>query len=173
MLRFSSQLVPHRHVDQRSFRPWPPPLCQGATVYGDLIPLLGIRRGGLLPACAYSLVLTATLFLGPLLWRLLLRPAPPKGRRSSSGGSPVARVSALGDLRMWRNYVMAPLTEEFVFRACMAPVLRLEVRPAGRVVPPTHVAESFSCCLHFPPSATDARAPARFLRCLTPIHTRI
>ncbi|KAG2493102.1 hypothetical protein HYH03_008765 [Edaphochlamys debaryana] len=30
------------------------------------------------------------------------------------------------DLRLWRNLVAAPLTEEFVFRACMAPLLILE-----------------------------------------------
>ncbi|KAG2448480.1 hypothetical protein HYH02_006372 [Chlamydomonas schloesseri] len=78
------------------------------------------------------------------------RGAPPPGEPTGgSGGNAAgsaeqpagvlvkleARVRRLvGDLRLWRNLVVAPLTEEWVFRACMAPLLVMEGLPLVRVV---------------------------------------
>jgi hypothetical protein len=33
-----------------------------------------------------------------------------------------------GDLVFWRNIIIAPVVEEFCFRACMAPLLLQQVR---------------------------------------------
>ncbi|KAG2444964.1 hypothetical protein HXX76_001699 [Chlamydomonas incerta] len=50
-------------------------------------------------------------------------------------GKLAARVRRLaGDWRLWRNLVAAPVTEEWVFRACMAPLLVMEGLPLVRVV---------------------------------------
>uniref|UniRef100_UPI001292D184 CAAX prenyl protease 2 n=1 Tax=Lonchura striata TaxID=40157 RepID=UPI001292D184 len=59
--------------------------------------LLGLRLEGLLPATLLPLLLT---MVDPRVWAL-----------------------CLGDVRWLRNQVVAPLTEELVFRACMLPML--------------------------------------------------
>ncbi|XP_040399383.1 CAAX prenyl protease 2 [Cygnus olor] len=84
--------------------------------------LLGLRLEGLVPATLLPLLLTMVLFLGPLIqlsmdcpWRWL------DGVRGAL--DPRLWVLCLGDVRWLRNQVVAPLTEEFVFRACMLPML--------------------------------------------------
>ncbi|ODM99758.1 CAAX prenyl protease 2 [Orchesella cincta] len=74
--------------------------------------ILGLRWEGLLPAVVFPLILTAVLFLGPIsmegfsgLWRIYFEPR-----------------YWLSYMKEWiwiRNYVVAPITEEFTFRACM------------------------------------------------------
>ncbi|XP_053823975.1 CAAX prenyl protease 2 isoform X4 [Vidua chalybeata] len=84
--------------------------------------LLGLRLEGLLPATLLPLLLTMILFLGPLIqlsmdcpWRWL------DGIRVAL--DPRVWALCLGDVRWLRNQVVAPLTEELVFRACMLPML--------------------------------------------------
>ncbi|XP_005533285.1 PREDICTED: CAAX prenyl protease 2 [Pseudopodoces humilis] len=84
--------------------------------------LLGLRLEGLVPATLLPLLLTMILFLGPLIqlsmdcpWRWL------DGIRVAL--DPRVWVLCLGDVRWLRNQVVAPLTEELVFRACMLPML--------------------------------------------------
>ncbi|KAM9251659.1 CAAX prenyl protease 2 [Cariama cristata] len=84
--------------------------------------LLGLRLEGLVPATLLPLLLTMILFLGPLIqlsmdcpWRWL------DGLRVAF--DPRFWVLCLGDVRWLRNQVVAPLTEELVFRACMLPML--------------------------------------------------
>ncbi|XP_065514194.1 CAAX prenyl protease 2 [Caloenas nicobarica] len=84
--------------------------------------LLGLRLDGLLPATLLPLLLTMILFLGPLIqlsmdcsWRWL------DGLKAAFG--PRRWLRALRDVRWLRNQVVAPLTEELVFRACMLPML--------------------------------------------------
>ncbi|KAK9814649.1 hypothetical protein WJX72_009245 [[Myrmecia] bisecta] len=77
--------------------------------------VLGLRWEGSLAASVVPLLLTALLFLGPLAqWAL-------DGPHSKDGHyqSPRWLLAA-------RNYVVGPITEEFVFRACMAPFLVLQ-----------------------------------------------
>ncbi|CAG2052940.1 unnamed protein product [Timema podura] len=68
--------------------------------------LLGLRVRGLFPAVLTSLVLTMMLFLGPLCMQ-----------------EPMYWVSNFQNLIWVRNHIVAPLSEEFTFRACMLPLL--------------------------------------------------
>ncbi|XP_018350382.1 PREDICTED: CAAX prenyl protease 2 isoform X1 [Trachymyrmex septentrionalis] len=78
--------------------------------------MLGLRWTGLIQATVISLFLTMTLFLGPLslqgfngLWRLYTEP--------------MYWLASVQTLTWWRNQVVAPLSEEWTFRACMLPLL--------------------------------------------------
>ncbi|KAG8230984.1 hypothetical protein J437_LFUL003942 [Ladona fulva] len=84
--------------------------------------LLGIRFNGLIPAISIPLVLTMVLFLGPLcmqtrngLWKLYFEPLYWRDQAKN--------------LIWLRNEVVAPLSEEFTFRACMLPLLLQCFRP--------------------------------------------
>ncbi|XP_011878629.1 PREDICTED: CAAX prenyl protease 2 [Vollenhovia emeryi] len=105
---------------------------QKATIWE----MLGLRCTGLIQATVVSLLLTMTLFLGPLSlqgfkWRLYTGWYP-KASRGSESPTVNRRTSALesmywlGNVRTliwWRNQVVAPLSEEWTFRACMLPLL--------------------------------------------------
>ncbi|XP_061200410.1 CAAX prenyl protease 2 isoform X1 [Neopsephotus bourkii] len=94
----------------------------GVKLDTPLPALLGLRLEGLVPATLLPLLLTMILFLGPLIqlsmdcpWRWL------DGIRVAF--DPRFWALCLGDVRWLRNQVVAPLTEELVFRACMLPML--------------------------------------------------
>ncbi|XP_001600218.2 CAAX prenyl protease 2 [Nasonia vitripennis] len=85
---------------------------QGATLWE----LLGLRWTGIIQAIIIPLCLTMVLFLGPLymqglngLWRLYVEPT--------------YWLGSVRTLVWWRNQVVAPLSEEWTFRACMLPLL--------------------------------------------------
>ncbi|XP_015588420.1 CAAX prenyl protease 2 [Cephus cinctus] len=87
-------------------------IFQKATVWE----LLGLRWPGFIQAIILPLLLTMILFLGPLsvqglngLWKLYTEP--------------MYWLGSLGSLAWWRNQVVAPLSEEWTFRACMLPLL--------------------------------------------------
>lgn len=84
-----------------------------------LLSLLGLRRKGLLQAVIQPALLTASLFAGPLLQLLL--------SATSDAGSIVS-------LQIVRNLAMAPVTEEFCFRACMAPLFLLQVGKPDQII---------------------------------------
>ncbi len=79
---------------------------------GKPLPLvLGIQSRGLLPAVILPLLLVLVLFFGPILQTV------------TSGESIVDSItSERSDLNI-RNYIVAPFAEEFIFRACMVPLL--------------------------------------------------
>ncbi|XP_034020509.1 CAAX prenyl protease 2 [Thalassophryne amazonica] len=88
----------------------------------SLLALMGIRIEGVIPAVILPLLLTMVLFLGPLTqlamdcpWTFL------DGIRVAC--DPWFWVLSFSDMRWLRNQVVAPLTEELVFRACMLPML--------------------------------------------------
>ncbi|XP_034412952.1 CAAX prenyl protease 2 [Cyclopterus lumpus] len=88
----------------------------------SLLALMGIRFEGLIPAILLPLMLTMVLFLGPLMQLAMDCPW------SFMDGIRVALdpwfwMLCLSDMRWLRNQVVAPLTEELVFRACMLPML--------------------------------------------------
>uniref|UniRef100_A0A672YLS1 CAAX prenyl protease 2 n=2 Tax=Sphaeramia orbicularis TaxID=375764 RepID=A0A672YLS1_9TELE len=84
----------------------------------SLLALMGIRFEGLIPAIVLPLLLTMVLFLGPLMQLAMDCPW------SFMDGVRVAFGEAANtDMRWLRNQVVAPLTEELVFRACMLPML--------------------------------------------------
>ncbi|XP_007567957.2 CAAX prenyl protease 2 [Poecilia formosa] len=87
-----------------------------------LLALLGIRLEGFIPAIVLPLLLTMVLFLGPLMQLSMDSPW------SFTDGvrvvlDPCFWTLCLSDMRWLRNQVVAPLTEELVFRACMLPML--------------------------------------------------
>uniref|UniRef100_A0A1B6HVQ7 CAAX prenyl protease 2 n=1 Tax=Homalodisca liturata TaxID=320908 RepID=A0A1B6HVQ7_9HEMI len=88
--------------------------------------LLGLRLPGLFLASTVPLLLTMVLFLGPLalqgrsgIWRLY--------------AEPMYWVNNMGNLIWMRNHVVAPLSEEFTFRACMLPLLLQCFRPTTAI----------------------------------------
>ncbi|XP_004924603.1 CAAX prenyl protease 2 isoform X2 [Bombyx mandarina] len=83
---------------------------------GELLEHLGLRTSGWIQATLLPLFLTAILFLGPLtmqflsgIWKLYTKP--------------LYWLASWQDLVWLRNHIMAPLSEEWVFRACMMPLL--------------------------------------------------
>ncbi|XP_013107086.2 CAAX prenyl protease 2 [Stomoxys calcitrans] len=88
--------------------------------------LLGLRWQGLLLAIVIPYLLTVLLFLGPLCVEL----------QNDS-------IKLFMDIDFWkssfrnilwiRNHIMAPLSEEFVFRACMMPLILQSFRPITAV----------------------------------------
>lgn len=83
---------------------------------GDIYEYMGFRISGMLSAMFLPLFLTAILFLGPLTmhfiagtWKLY--------------AEPMYWISSWQDLVWLRNHIMAPLSEEWVFRSCMMPLL--------------------------------------------------
>ncbi|XP_011431003.3 CAAX prenyl protease 2 [Magallana gigas] len=77
---------------------------------------LGIRLHGFIPSLILPLILTMVLFLGPLtlhyvdgVFRIYLEPR--------------YWVNSLQNLIWIRNHIVAPITEEMIYRACMLPLL--------------------------------------------------
>ncbi|XP_072232597.1 CAAX prenyl protease 2 isoform X1 [Leuresthes tenuis] len=88
----------------------------------SLFALMGIRFEGIIPAIILPLLLTMVLFLGPLMQLAIDCPwSFTDGIRVAV--DPCFWMLCLSDMRWLRNQVVAPLTEELVFRACMLPML--------------------------------------------------
>ncbi|XP_047433364.1 CAAX prenyl protease 2 [Mugil cephalus] len=94
----------------------------GVRTGSSLLALMGIRFEGLIPAVVLPVLLTMVLFLGPLMqlamdcpWSFI------DGVRVAF--DPWFWMLCFSDMRWLRNQVVAPLTEELVFRACMLPML--------------------------------------------------
>ncbi|BDA49207.1 CAAX prenyl protease 2 [Coccomyxa sp. Obi] len=93
------------------------------AVTGVLLRLLGLRWNGLGAAATLPVLLTAALFLGPLtIWAWDLH----HGELASRPGRPAIQVL--------RDIFVGPLTEEFAFRSCMAPLLLLEGFSTARTI---------------------------------------
>uniref|UniRef100_A0A7I4DJJ6 intramembrane prenyl-peptidase Rce1 n=1 Tax=Physcomitrium patens TaxID=3218 RepID=A0A7I4DJJ6_PHYPA len=99
---------------------------------GDLpaaLAVLGIRRDHV--ATLYPLLLTALLYLGPLVMTALNTDERLEDEAKVEMGFIQGLftrtrdnvISLTTDIFAWRNYIVGPLTEEWVFRACMVPVL--------------------------------------------------
>ncbi|KAJ8874393.1 hypothetical protein PR048_025242 [Dryococelus australis] len=85
-------------------------------------------RSGLLVIVVYSVMVTARLLLSPLcvLCLILLL-------HSCCVSEPLVHVSNFRNLIWLRNHIVAPLSEEFTFRACMLPLLVQCFRPMTAV----------------------------------------
>lgn len=90
----------------------------------SLFDALGFRIKGLLTAFVLPLILTAILFLGPL------------SQQAFNGvfktiENPLQNFTNV----LWlRNHIVAPLSEEFTFRACMLPLLLQTFKPSTAVL---------------------------------------
>uniref|UniRef100_A0AAQ4Q6G3 CAAX prenyl protease 2 n=1 Tax=Gasterosteus aculeatus aculeatus TaxID=481459 RepID=A0AAQ4Q6G3_GASAC len=94
----------------------------GVRTVPSLLALMGIRFEGLIPAIMLPLMLTMVLFLGPLMQLAMDCPwSFMDGIRVAL--DPSFWMLCFSDMRWLRNQVVAPLTEELVFRACMLPML--------------------------------------------------
>ncbi|CAB1419718.1 unnamed protein product [Pleuronectes platessa] len=94
----------------------------GVRTDSSLFALMGIRFEGLIPAIILPLVLTMVLFLGPLMQLAMDCPwSFMDGIRVAI--DPCFWTLCFNDMRWLRNQVVAPWTEELVFRACMLPML--------------------------------------------------
>ncbi|XP_072345474.1 CAAX prenyl protease 2 isoform X2 [Scyliorhinus torazame] len=88
----------------------------------SLLMLMGVHLEGIIAAACLPLLLTMVLFLGPLIQLVMDYPWDLfKGMKTFL--APQFWVQCLADMRWMRNQVVAPLTEELVFRACMLPML--------------------------------------------------
>ncbi|XP_069750113.1 CAAX prenyl protease 2 isoform X4 [Narcine bancroftii] len=88
----------------------------------SLLLLMGVHLEGIFAAACFPLLLTMVLFFGPLIQLLT-----DYSREFIDGlkmfRDPRIWGNCLADMRWMRNQVVAPLTEELVFRACMLPML--------------------------------------------------
>ncbi|EHB13807.1 CAAX prenyl protease 2 [Heterocephalus glaber] len=88
----------------------------------SLLTLMGFRLEGIFPAALLPLLLTMILFLGPLM-QLSMDCTCDLADGLKVVLAPRFWARCLTDMRWLRNQVIAPLTEELVFRACMLPML--------------------------------------------------
>lgn len=89
--------------------------------------IMGFRVAGFVAAVLVPLVLTATLFLGPIS-AIVLNGAWKVYLESSYWTACFQNI-------LWiRNHIVAPLSEEFTFRACMMPLLLQSFRPMTAVL---------------------------------------
>jgi len=86
-----------------------PPASENLS--GSYFHWIGLRLDSSLSAILIPLLLLSILFLGPLLQMFMEQ------------GFYLFEWQYLEDITMWRNYVVAPLSEELVFRGCMMPLL--------------------------------------------------
>ncbi|KAM3869148.1 CAAX prenyl protease 2-like [Diretmus argenteus] len=84
--------------------------------------LMGVRLEGLVPAATLPLLLTVVFYLGPLVHSAMDNPEGFMGDLQSATSVESWRL-CVGDAVWLRNQVVAPVTEELVFRGAMLPML--------------------------------------------------
>lgn len=94
-----------------------------------LFGVYGIRVDHIWQAVVFPLSLTSLMYAGSLLLKTLLL-MESRRENANRGGEGISLqkflasiVSVASNVLAWRNYVVAPITEELVFRACMIPLL--------------------------------------------------
>lgn len=95
---------------------------RGATLWR----WMGIHSEAIAASAILPLVLFMILFLGPLYMDIL------EGGLSELHPSNLRR--RFYDLRCWRNYFVAPFSEELVFRGCMLPILLPVFGPSTSII---------------------------------------
>ncbi|XP_008588209.1 PREDICTED: CAAX prenyl protease 2 isoform X2 [Galeopterus variegatus] len=107
---------------------------------------MGFRLEGIFAAALLPLLLTMILFLGPLMQLSMDCPCDlADGLKVVL--APRSWARCLTDMRWLRNQVIAPLTEELVFRACMLPMLA----PCTGLGPAVFTCPLFFGVASFPP----------------------
>lgn len=97
-------------------------LCTDEKTNVPLYEMMGFRLNGIGQAILIPLLLTVILFLGPLSsaaldgsMKLLVKPS--------------YWLECIQNILWIRNHIVAPLSEEFTFRACMMPLLLQSFSP--------------------------------------------
>ncbi|KAJ1287561.1 hypothetical protein BS78_02G019700 [Paspalum vaginatum] len=96
--------------------------------FADMFAVFGVRKDHFIQAVVIPLLLTSLVYAGSFVARLWLLVSS-WGRDGDEAGIGCAQrlahwiQAAADDVMVWRNYVVAPFTEELVFRACMIPLL--------------------------------------------------
>ncbi len=124
---------PHRSFPSVAFSPRASPSQAPAS----LAAALGLRTPGLAAAAILPLVLTMLLFAGPLLALALSRPAGSSGSARSAAHSSslwAQRIVHVSFAHALRNWVAAPLLEEFLFRGCLLSYLLAAGASPGRCI---------------------------------------
>ncbi|KAM0905546.1 hypothetical protein ACQ4PT_017328 [Festuca glaucescens] len=90
--------------------------------------VFGIRSDHLLEAVVIPLLLTSLVYAGSFVSRLWVMSSSCDRDDGEMGVGCTEKLAhwmqtSLQDVMVWRNYVVAPFTEELVFRACMIPLL--------------------------------------------------
>ncbi|KAM7254853.1 hypothetical protein ACFE04_020094 [Oxalis oulophora] len=100
-----------------------------------LLELYGIRLSSIWQAVVFPLCLTSLMYAGSIVHKFMLIVDSCKEQMNHNGGLSFQFVkdilaefhdwiyASATNVLVWRNYVVAPLTEELVFRACMIPLL--------------------------------------------------
>lgn len=91
-----------------------------------VLELMGLRTAGLFAATLLPLLLTVVLFAGPLTVQHM------QGELAAKASLAYWR-HAITDILWIRNHVMAPISEEFTFRACMMPLLLAAFAPTTAI----------------------------------------
>uniref|UniRef100_A0A8D3CBH6 CAAX prenyl protease 2 n=1 Tax=Scophthalmus maximus TaxID=52904 RepID=A0A8D3CBH6_SCOMX len=94
--------------------------------------LMGVRAEGFAPAVTLPLLLTMVAYLGPLVQSAMDAPGGFTAELQSALDVQSWR-SCVGDAVWLRNQVVAPLTEELVFRGAMLPMLVPCAGPTGAI----------------------------------------
>ncbi|KAL0338617.1 UNVERIFIED_CONTAM: CAAX prenyl protease 2 [Sesamum angustifolium] len=97
----------------------------------NLLWVYGIRVDHIWQALVFPLSLTSFMYTGSFAWKLLSMLQASNEHLNSGGNELVSSfrkfvdwvLSLTSSVSSWRNYFVAPLTEELVFRACMIPLL--------------------------------------------------
>ncbi|KAL0374890.1 UNVERIFIED_CONTAM: CAAX prenyl protease 2 [Sesamum radiatum] len=97
----------------------------------NLLWVYGIRVDHIWQALVFPLSLTSFMYTGSFAWKLLSMLQASNEHLDSGGDELVSSfrkfidwvLSLISNVSSWRNYFVAPLTEELVFRACMIPLL--------------------------------------------------
>ncbi|XP_038701469.1 CAAX prenyl protease 2-like isoform X2 [Tripterygium wilfordii] len=104
---------------------------EAAVLFG----VYGIRMDHIWEAVVFPLSLTSLMYAGSLMLKFMLLLNSMKEHTAQEGGISVDCIKnamrnfidwidfIAHNILAWRNYVVAPLTEELVFRACMIPLL--------------------------------------------------
>jgi len=107
--------------------------------------VMGLRTDGFISALIYPLLLTVVLFLGPLsvqltngIWKiysgkLSIRDYLIQLLESMNFSEPMFWLNYCQNLLWLRNHIVAPLSEEFTFRACMLPLLLQSFTPVTSI----------------------------------------
>lgn len=85
-----------------------------------------MKRAGIFESIIYPLLLTMVLFLGPISMQI-------SSNYKRFLTEPCFWKSNLNNLIWWRNHIVAPISEEFTFRACMLPAMLQCIHPITAV----------------------------------------